>query len=470
MLMMTRETKNKKISLTDNNYNKEERVPWSGKIFNNLKDIAQKDLSSPDLLVFPSSIDDTEINADTHIIELIQDSEEETNKKVCKIRTGNIMGFVGKDNVHLRIHSRFDDMSNEGGKEPKGNFLYYMLSKVLNINLTSLETTTSAKDSILNLLFMFFPKVLKEALAQGLYKEYRYFQYNDDRVRGAIEVSRFIREDIPFRGKIAYRTRELSHNNNLLHLVRHTIEYLRSNSFGRGILNNDLDTRNAILQVVNVTPDYQLRDRRQIIQSCKQLKSHPFYTKYRALQKLCLSILRHERVVYGEDNDKGYGLLFDGAWLWEEYLNTLLKPLNFIHPENKKGQGGINLFNTTPHHTIYPDFYKEGQIVADAKYKRYAKEENENKREVAREDLYQIITYMYRLNIKKGIFLCPSVCKEEFVTPYKIGDNGATIEVIGLSIPQNAKLHFRDFCTEMRNNEYKFIGMVKKTLTSMDSI
>lgn len=49
---MTRETKNKKISLTDNNYNKEERVPWSGKIFNNLKDIAQKDLSSPRFACF----------------------------------------------------------------------------------------------------------------------------------------------------------------------------------------------------------------------------------------------------------------------------------------------------------------------------------------------------------------------------------------------------------------------------------
>ena len=177
MLMTTKEMKNqKKIFLTDNNYNKEkEVVPWSKKIFNNLKDIAQKDLSSPELFVFPSSIDDTEINADTHIIELIQDLDEETNKKVCKIRTGNIMGFVGNDNVHLRIHSRFDDMSNEGGKEPKGNFLYYMLTKVLNINLTSLETTTSTKDSILNLLFMFFPKVLKEALAQGFPKEYRYF-------------------------------------------------------------------------------------------------------------------------------------------------------------------------------------------------------------------------------------------------------------------------------------------------------
>lgn len=468
---MAKKIKKMVISLTDNNYNNEEPVACeSEEILDNVKRIAQLKLSDRGLFVFPPSVSDTELNPDTqHIIELLQDSDENTSK----IRTGNIMGFIGCENVHLRIHSRFDYKTNEEGNNAEGPtdfFLYYMLTKVLNINLTSLETTTSTKDSILNLLFMLFPKVLKEAIAQGLYKEYRYFQCNDDRVRGAIEVSRFIREDIPFRGKIAYRTRELSHNNNLLHLVRHTIEYIRNSSFGRGILNNDLDTRNAILQVVNVTPDYQLRDRRQIIQSCKQLKSHPFYTKYRALQKLCLSILRHERVMYGEDNDKGYGLLFDGAWLWEEYLNTLLKPLGFVHPENKKGQGGINLFDTTPHHTIYPDFYKEGQIVADAKYKRYAKDENGNKREVAREDLYQIITYMYRLNIKKGLFLCPSVCKEEFVTPYKIGDNGATIEVVGLSIPQNAKLHFKDFCTEMRNNEYEFIRMVEKVLTSMDSI
>ncbi len=82
---MTRETKNKKISLTDNNYNKEERVPWSGKIFNNLKDIAQKDFSSPDLLVFPSSIDDTEINADTHIIELFRIRKRKQTRRYARL-------------------------------------------------------------------------------------------------------------------------------------------------------------------------------------------------------------------------------------------------------------------------------------------------------------------------------------------------------------------------------------------------
>jgi hypothetical protein len=29
-------------------------------------------------------------------------------------------------------------------------------------------------------------------------------------------------------------------------------------------------------------------------------------------------------------------MVFDGAWLWEEYLFTILKRLDYIHPENKK--------------------------------------------------------------------------------------------------------------------------------------
>lgn len=71
---------------------------------------------------------------------------------------------------------------------------------------------------------------------------------------------------------------------------------------------------------------------------------------------------------------------------------------------------------------------------------------------------------MYRLNIKKGLFLCPSVCKGEFVTPYKIGDNDATIEVIGLSIPQNEK-KFDEFCKQMHKSEEIFFEQIKQKIS-----
>jgi len=46
-------------------------------------------------------------------------------------------------------------------------------------------------------------------------------------------------------------------------------------------------------------------------------------------------ILRHDGLKYEGDNGNVYGILFDGAWLWEEYLNTLLCKHGFIRAENK---------------------------------------------------------------------------------------------------------------------------------------
>ena len=83
---------------------------------------------------------------------------------------------------------------------------------------------------------------------------------------------------------------------------------------------------------------------------------------------------------YSQSNSPVYGILFDGAWLWEEYLWTILNPLDFEHPSNKTGEGGIKLFDNFQndddeiafskcYRRIYPDFYRKNQIILDAKYK-----------------------------------------------------------------------------------------------------
>ena len=47
---------------------------------------------------------------------------------------------------------------------------------------------------------------------------------------------------------------------------------------------------------------------------------------------------------YGRNDDEIYGVLFDGAWLWEEYLNTFLADIGFEHPRNKEAKGRKSLF------------------------------------------------------------------------------------------------------------------------------
>lgn len=125
---------------------------------------------------------------------------------------------------------------------------------------------------------------------------------------------------------------------------------------GNIILSSDKVVDDCIKKIVSYTPSYCHTERIKIIQENLLPCNHPFYTEYTALQKICVQILRQEEIKYGTNDDRIYGILFDGAWLWEEYLNTLLCEVGFTHPENKLGIGAIYLFEHGGQR--FPDFGK----------------------------------------------------------------------------------------------------------------
>lgn len=182
---------------------------------------------------------------------------------------------------------------------------------------------------------------------------------------------------------------------------------------------------------------------------------HPYYSEYSHLQKLYLQILHHKKLKYGQKNDKVYGLLFDGAWLWEEYLHTILSPQGFIHPQNKTGKNGIYLFKTPPHCCRYPDFYNDN-IVLDAKYKHL------DEREPDRDDMHQIISYMYVRQARTGVFLFPTKKAAQTDSQRQLCGYGGQIRSIALSIPQNNE-NFGNFINKMQASEIKFINRIKQT-------
>lgn len=180
-----------------------------------------------------------------------------------------------------------------------------------------------------------WPHLLKSALQQGVFREYRSLKHNDSNVRGVIDVGRHLRTNIPFAGRIAYSTRDYSCDNDVTQLIRHTIEFMRTSRFGRIVLKCNREIIVYVKAIEEHTALYNKGERSAVIHRNLRLKTHPYYTEYRPLQLLCLQILRMEEVKYGEDDNEIHGLLFDGAWLWEEYINTLLEEFDFIHAENR---------------------------------------------------------------------------------------------------------------------------------------
>ena len=366
-----------------------------------------------------------------------------------KIKTGNVIGFLGCGQERLTISSRFSNESND-------HFLHYLLQKVLNINLTSLDVGLSREDKLYQLLIYLFPKYLQAALRKGLYKEYQRFSHNDSHVKGVIDVRNHLKKNLPFTGNVAYTTREFTYDNPLMQLIRHTIEYIKNQKrIGQEVLDNLLTSCENVAEIVRVTPSYKLADRAKIIQGnqSKPIR-HAYFHEYRKLQELCLMILNREKHGLGYQEQKIHGILFDVSWLWEEYVYTLL-PKDFIHPRNKDKTDGISVFSNRER-KVFPDFYhKELKMVLDAKYKKLEFTE----KGINREDLFQLISYSYILKAEKAGLVFPSKHKVVDNEIGRLAGYGALLKKLSIQIPQKAS-SYRAFCKMMENSEEMFKAII----------
>ena len=433
------------MRITDNQHRiaKEDFVAEYPKLSQALLDRTLDNLSKEDnIFIFPNDLKNSpDLEKDQKIFETVNQ----------KIKTGNVIGFLGCGQERLTISSRFSDESND-------HFLHYLLQKVLNINLTSLDVGLSPEDKLYQLLVYLFPKYLQAAIRKGLYKEYHRFSHNDSNIKGVIDARNHLKKNLPFTGNIAYTTREFTYDNPLMQLIRHTIEYIKNQkSIGQGVLDNLLTSRENIAEIVRVTPSYKLADRAKIIRGnqSKPIR-HAYFHEYRKLQELCLMILNQEKHGLGYQDQKIYGILFDVAWLWEEYVHTLL-PKDFIHPRNKDKTDGISVFSSRER-KVFPDFYQEElKIVLDAKYKKLELTE----KGINREDLFQLISYSYILKAEKAGLVFPSEDKVVDNEIGKLAGYGALLKKWSIQIPQNSS-SYREFCEMLENSEEIFKSNITK--------
>ena len=434
-------------TINDNNIQIEkESLSDIKNLVNKIVDKSLKKLQDEGIFVFP---------------EVLKDAEDLDDEQfILKSYNGyyissNIMGFIGYGQEELVIKSRFSNDNN--GHD---YFLEYLLSKVLDIpNIVDLETNANNNNKLFNYLLFLFPFYLKQAIRKGLFKQYEKHEYNNENIKGTIDIARHIKSNVPFIGKIAYLQREFSYDNDLVELIRHTIEYIKTFSYGSQILNK---VSSEVKQIIEVTKSYSASDRNKLIsKNFKHPIKHAYYKEYHSLQQLCLLILTNKSHSIGQGQKKIYGIIFDGSWLWEEYLNILIKD-NFYHPKNKASKGGQWLFtnNKSKEGLIFPDFIGknlDNRIIADAKYKPLGNIKNK--------DYLQLLAYMFRFDCKKGYFLYPEASDSNSITlnlnkgvSYeKNVESRQDISIIklGLKIPKESK-DYNDFAKAMDANGAKF--------------
>ena len=432
----------KLLKIQDNSRQKKSAFSPVEGLTGKIADKTLEQLEREGVFLFPETVTDMEdMTREQMVLQSVNDA----------YRSGNVMGFLGWGDERLIIQSRFC-----GGGED--HFFQYLLDKVLGFpNLVDLETDANQEERLFQFLLFLFPRYLKAAMRKGPFKQYIRRQYNDGNVKGVIDVARHIGRNTPFVGKIAYHQREFSFDNGLMELVRHTIEFIKRKPYGNHLL---AKAKDEVTQVIDATPGYAPGDRQRIIEQNKRSPvRHAYFREYLALQRLCLLILQRQKHQIGSGSRQIYGILFDGAWLWEEYIALLVGDI-FYHPRNKSGEGAQRLFHGNVG-KIYPDFIgrdRAQRIVADAKYKPMGN--------IDGRDYLQLLAYMFRFDAKIGYYLYPEAKGAEDLKLWM--NRGSTYEknVVprddvsvtkhGLQIPVDAG-SYSEFAARMRDQEERFV-------------
>lgn len=372
------------LRIKDNTRIPKERFDAVWQLVRKIADKTMEQLEREGVFIFPDSLESIpDLEEEQLVLQSFNDS----------YRSGNVMGIVGYGNQQLMITTRFSTGEDD-------YFFHYLLEKVLDFpNILDMKTGSSQENQLMNLLLFLFPLYLRNALRKGLFKNYIRRKYNDKNVKGSIDIQRHVIQNTPFTGNVAYSQREYSYDNELMELVRHTIEFLKRKSYGKTFLTRAKDEVNLVVQA---TPGYSFHERQKIIAANKRKPiRHAYYREYRSLQNLCLLILQNQKTQIGSGARQVYGILFDGAWLWEEYVNLLIEDI-FYHPMNRKGKDAQRLFEGNIG-LIYPDFISRDstdRVIADAKYKPM-----EN---IGNKDYLQVLAYMLRFDAKRGLYLYPN--------------------------------------------------------------
>ncbi len=305
--------------------------------------------------------------------------------------------------IRLQIKTRFDNKT-----------VYFLATLLLRdeIKVNNINVDSDEEELYDYLLLYWYKTKLREAYEKGFYKTYRRFEDNNDRLKGAIDISKHIRLNAgQSNGKIAYSYRENTVNNFLNHLIVVAYEYIKNKypELVEQSIDNDTDLK-RIIDAIKCEIGYEPLESNFLIKRNNRPIAHPYYMEYEDLRIICIKILRDEGIsIWDAENEQTKSILFYVPDLWELFLEDKLK-------EEERITGDIFSQGTTPDGdteirvygrsdakenrdfslTTYPDFVfydmnsedKSPYCILDAKFRKGLGDSMSRKNGTAKTELY----------------------------------------------------------------------------------
>ena len=340
-------------------------------------------------------------NEDDLIISIKKDGEN------YLAQTGNYVGKFKWEGLEIDIKSRFSN-----------TFLERMLNFANDIFLDDVSITDNKIDKDFDIskyiIYYMFVQNLEKAFLLGLPKAYKSIEHHEMKLKGKIDINKFIKYDIPFQGKISSVSREQKEIQEIIDVLYKAVKIIDKNN--KAFLKNISHIKTHLKQyksnnyVSNETINRALKS--------KALQN-PIFAPYKKVLEYARFIINGNNIEKNDGTQQTFGFIINVAELFEIYITKLLqKEFSDWYVESPK----IELYSTPQmfyQRKIIPDIVMKKAsdvLVFDTKYKKMTMQgKNKNGAgDVDRNDFFQINTYMSyyqnhpdKYNVKIGGLLYP---------------------------------------------------------------
>ena len=376
-------------------------------------------------------------------------------------QTGNYVGrFTWGKNLSIEINSRFSQV-----------FLKRMLNFANDIFLDDVDVAgKEVKDFDVSkfIIYYLFVQNLEKAFLLGLPKAYKSIKHHDMKLKGTIDINRFIKKDIPFQGKISSVSREQKEIPEIIDVLQKAVSIVENSGFS---------TKN----ISHIKTHLKQHRSKQFVSTAVINKAinakalqNPIFAPYKNVLNYARMIIQSGNIQQQEKGtNKTYGFLINVAELFEIYVTKLLQK---EFPDWYISSPKIKLYDKTFYfRKIIPDIVMEKGdkiMVFDTKYKRMRFNGTENGHwDLDRNDFFQIHTYAsYYQNQKDKKLICAGLLypleaeypmetedsKSQCFSNNLLGNTDCRFLVDGINVSYEMS---KD---ELLENERAFIKRIKK--------
>ena len=345
-------------------------------------------------------IDDDSNKRDDDIVISLQSYKDNDEKLFYNVVVGNFLGKFTYNGVKIDIKSRFSDI-----------FLTRMLNFANDVFLDDLslfkaqEKNTKEQNYSKFIIYYIFIQKLEKAFLLGLPKSYVSVNHHEMKVKGKIDINRFIKYDIPFKGEVSSISREQKEIQEIIDVLYKAISIIEKNKF-------------SIKNISNIKTHLKQHKSNKYVSNetiAKAIKSkalqNPIFAPYKKVLEYAKLIINANNLEEKSNaNKETFGFLVNVAELFEIYLVKLLR-LRMPDWEVKHDrENELTVYDTQFYKRhMYPDIVmqKDNKVmVFDAKYKRMTFQKgggDGNYGDLDRSDFFQINTYMTYYDKQEGL-------------------------------------------------------------------